>query len=367
MAQFRARKFALSFDVAGCPNRCRHCWIGNPRNGQLSEDTVRGVVRDFRAWLAASGHAETLQPVVVHTWFREPDFALDYPALWELEKELSDDGAAERFELLSIWRLARDEGYARWARDIGTEACQVTFFGTEQTTDYFARRKGYFRDSVRATEPLLDAGIRPRWQVILTRRGAPELGELVGLMESLRLEERVRALGSDFAVFLNTPTSTGEAYLIEDERPTPETLEVVPTYLAEQTKKHFGVSSLAECLGKPEREWIPELLADEGPLAEYPGTLASMVTPDLDVYPNMGEVAPWWRLGNLREEGFDVVMHRFQNDETPGLWANFHVPVSQLAKEFGRVDSDCIYGRGDLVQKWLRQWAEGRDSSLRSE
>lgn len=126
MPQFRATKFALSFDVAGCPNRCRHCWIGNPRNGHISEDTVRGVVRDFRAWLAASGHAETLQSVVVQTWFREPDFAPDYPALWELEKELSDDGAAERFELLSIWRLARDEGYARWARDMVTEACQAT-------------------------------------------------------------------------------------------------------------------------------------------------------------------------------------------------------------------------------------------------
>ena len=86
-------------------------------------------MKQFRDWTRSGENEPFADPLTVQTWYREPDFAPNYRGLWELEKELSDKGAAVRFELLSIWRLARDESYAPWARDIGTEACQISFFG----------------------------------------------------------------------------------------------------------------------------------------------------------------------------------------------------------------------------------------------
>ena len=66
----------------------------------------------------------------VSTSIREPDYSDDYRRLYELECELSD-GKPYRFELLSIWRLARDPEYARWAKGIGPDTCQISFFGGE--------------------------------------------------------------------------------------------------------------------------------------------------------------------------------------------------------------------------------------------
>jgi len=170
-------------DLAGCPNRCRHCWLGNPPNRRVSRETFRDVVQQFRAWVRPGESQPFTTALGVFTWYREPDFAPDYRALWALEQELSDRGEARRFELLSIWRLAHDEDYARWAREIGAEACQISFFGLEENTDYFMRRSGAFKDALVATERLLAAGIRPRWQLFLTERAIPELEEFVELIE----------------------------------------------------------------------------------------------------------------------------------------------------------------------------------------
>ncbi len=61
---------------------------------------------------------------------REPDFSDDYERLAELEAELGC-GKPTRWELLSIWRLARDPKYAQWAKQVGgvPDTCQISFFG----------------------------------------------------------------------------------------------------------------------------------------------------------------------------------------------------------------------------------------------
>ena len=113
---------------------------------------------------------------------------------------------------------------------------------------------------------------------------------------------------------------------------------------------------LADCLGRAEADWLPELLHQSEPLAEMPGTLAFMVTPELDVYSNLGEPAPAWRLGNLCADGLDVILRRFERDEAPGLQAMFHVPVCELAAAYGRPDSRLLYDRDDLIVRWIKLW-----------
>lgn len=121
-------------------------WLGCPPNKPVSEETFRRIVQQFREWIYPGEQQPFADPLMAMTWYREPDFAPNYRELYELEKELNG-GESIRFELLSIWRLARDKNYAKWARDVGvgsetgigtgTRSCQITFFGMEETTDYF--------------------------------------------------------------------------------------------------------------------------------------------------------------------------------------------------------------------------------------
>jgi hypothetical protein len=316
------------------------------------------VVKQFHDWIHPGENRPFAKPLTAMTWYREPDYAPNYRELWELEQELSDKGAAKRFELLSIWRLARDENYAQWGRDIGTKVCQISFFGMAETTDYFTGRRGSFKDSLLATERLLEVGIRPRWQVFLNKHLIPELDAFVTLIQTMELEKRVNALGHEFEIFLQPIAPDGEAFNIEHLRPTVDVLSSIPSYLVEKTKLYQGASTLDECLGKAEECWIDELLKEDEAFATFPATLAFMVTPELDVFSNLGEPMPWWKLGNLKVDGMDGIMDCFENDKVPGLHANFHIPVSQLAKTYGRRDSQYIYTRYDLILRWLRMWGE---------
>jgi hypothetical protein len=348
----------VALDMAGCPNRCRHCWIGSPKNQRAPQKTLREVVHQFRAWQRPNAPGPFFERLAVATWYREPDFAPNYRRLWELERELSDEGAAKRFELLSIWRLARDESYAPWARQIGTQACQISLFGLEETTDWFCRRRGAFRDSLLATERLIQAGIRPRWQLFLTERLVPEFAAFVALIDELDLERRVAALTPErapFQVFVHGVCPDGSGFEIEHLRPTVDVLDAIPHYLAEKTRAYKNEASLEDCLGRAEADWLPELLSQNTALAEMPPMLAFMITPKLDVYSNLGEPTPAWRLGNLPADGLDAILGRFERDEAPGLQTMFHLPVSKLAATYGRPDSRLLYNREDLIIRWIKQ------------
>ncbi len=66
-------------------------------------------------------------------------------SLWALEQVLSSPGRAERFELLSTWRLALDLEYAKWAAALSPKICQITFFGMEESTGWGMKRRGAVR------------------------------------------------------------------------------------------------------------------------------------------------------------------------------------------------------------------------------
>ena len=347
--------------MAGCPNRCRHCWLGALPNRRKSEDDLRRIVQAFRDWVRPGETSPFFHEVEALTWFREPDYATargsyrDYRRLYELERELNGRPPT-RFELLSIWRLAREEGYARWAREVGTQACQITFFGLDETQDWFCRRRGAFRDALLATDRLLQAGIRPRWQLFFTTRILPDLDALLSLVDRLRLRERTAALGGEFQLFMHTPGPEGHAWAIEHLRPTVEDLARVPPWLVHQSANYLGRS-----LGAAEMELVDKMLVDNTtrPSAYgYPERLGFYVTANEDVYSNIGELTPWWRLGNMSRDAPGTIVANLEEDRVPGLWAMVHVPVSELARKYGRRESRLLYDPGDLRARWLRLWCQ---------
>jgi hypothetical protein len=160
MPSIATKKIGVALDMHGCPNRCRHCYLGFGTNRPLSDADFRWTARQFREYLKHSSTA--IDSVNFSSDFREPDFSDGYRHLYELEKALSDEEPV-RYELLSIWRLAHDKEYASWAKSVRPQTCQITFFGMEETTDWFYRRKGAFKDALTATERLLEVGMKPRW------------------------------------------------------------------------------------------------------------------------------------------------------------------------------------------------------------
>ncbi|HIE30358.1 TPA: hypothetical protein EYP66_24120 [Candidatus Poribacteria bacterium] len=69
-------------------------------------------------------------------------------------------------------------------------------------------------------------------------------------------------------------------------------------------------------------------------------------------------------MGNLKTDGIGEIMRRFENDETEGMYAHFHIPISTLVDTYGQRDSRKIYKISDLKSRLVRQWAQS--SSLKS-
>lgn len=346
------RAIGVALDLAGCPNRCRHCYLGNRPNGRLSTDVLRQVAGAFRQWRRSGEDKPYFTQVDVSSWYREPDYSDDYAALHDLERELSRR-APRRYELLSIWRLARDADYAPWAATLGPKVCQVTFFGGEKVTDWFCRRRGAWNDNLTATERLLAVGMIPRWQIILTRKGLPDLAAISAVADEMCLEKRAALLGGRFDVFCNLPGPDGEAFDIEDMRLEESDLAYIPAKLMESTRTHFG-----DVNWRTEADIVAGVIAG-GVIAPFvPDTTWFLVNADIDVFSNYGDLTRGWRLGNFGRDPLSGILDKFEGARTPALHAAFDVPTLELARRFGRRDSRFLYASGDLKARWVRMYAD---------
>jgi len=345
MPRLESRDIGIAFDMHGCPNACRHCYLGRSHGPHLTERDVRWGCEQFRGYRRDGQTAPFFETLKVYTWFREPDYSDDYRRLHALSAELSD-GEPMRFELLSVWRLARDPDYAAWAHQVSPDTCQISLFGLEDTNDWFYRRKGAFEDCLAATKRLLEVGMKPRWQLFLTRKILPELDGLMRLVDELRLPERVEALGDAFDLFLHPPGPDGEGRNIEHLRPTLEELGGVPEDLIASTKRH----GKRDVLWRPERDWHAEILREQDPKPYsfvLPEGLTFYVKGDFDVYANIGPLEPPWRLGNLKSDGVATIIDAYEDNRPLAMRAMHTVAPSELARRFGDPQSTRVYETAD--------------------
>lgn len=337
-------------DIAGCPNRCRHCWLGCHKNGNMTVDDFRGIAEQFKNWRDENG--EGIRELGFFSWWREPDYRDDYRELWELEQDLSSPGRAQRFELLSIWRLARDESYAKWAATLPPKACQITFFGMEENTDWGTRRKGAFRDNLLATERLLAAGIAPRWQLFITKRCLDELDDFLRLIYSLDLYKRCESIGQKFEVFIGGISPEGNGYELVDDFIDEDDTALIPKGLIDICREGIKL------LGQPEYALLESMLKDSNPPNMSANIPSVSINADFDVYPNIAEPTQWWRLGNLKRDGVDAVIKAYRDETTPGMIANRTIAVGELAKKYGNPQSKKMYHPSDLICRFMHQWGQ---------
>ena len=117
----------------------------------------------------------------------------------------------------------------------------------EKATDWAVRRRGAFRDLLTATERLLAAGTRPRWQLFFTKLLIPDLPGLIALAEELRLKERCEALGGPFTFWMHSPAPDGAALTLEHLWPTDRDLPRAPGAFLEHSEAHMkGPIGIAE-------------------------------------------------------------------------------------------------------------------------
>jgi len=48
--KFDMSYFGVMVDMAGCPNRCRHCWLGSHKNGNMTVEDFRSIAEQFKNW-----------------------------------------------------------------------------------------------------------------------------------------------------------------------------------------------------------------------------------------------------------------------------------------------------------------------------
>lgn len=337
----RFSNITLCLDMQGCPNRCRHCWLGWQPNGNLPESALDE---------AAGAFAPFTDSLRVYDWYREPDFSDRYRERWEKCGALSDPAAQRpHFELASVWRLARDGRYAPWLASLGVEAVQLTLFGGEEATDFYTGRKGAYRDILRAIHVLLENGVAPRIQVFVNKDNIGELPQVEALIDRLELEGRCREIGRRFACFVHQGSCDGENQRFYGAWVTAEDLERIPERLADYTLRHFGKGSLAEVFGPPERELYAQLL-DDGPTASYvEDRPVFFIDRQFDVYPNLSAPSPAWRLGNLRQDGAGAVLAAYAESRSPAQHTRLTVPARQLALAQGDPKSLRLFGMDDYI------------------
>ncbi len=199
------------------------------------------------------------------------------------------------------------------------------------------RRRGHFRDLLTATERLLTAGIRPRWQLFFTKLLIPDLPELIALAEELGLKERCEALGGPFTFWMHSPAPDGAALALEHLRPTDRDLDAVPSAFLEYSEAH-----MKRPIGLTERVLMRSLRREPGPAIASLSEATSghplwlYIASNFDVYPSFSGIWPAYRLGNLKEDGVGKVIDTVEGDRTPGLQAMFHTPTAELAAAYGR-------------------------------
>lgn len=341
----KLKKLVVCVDMAGCPNRCKHCWISVTPNRIIPVKELVNMAKAFRT------HTNSLEII---SWYREPDFRADYKELWELENKLSDI-KTPHFELMSYWRIVRDDSYVKWLYSLGVRNCQLTLFGKEETTDYFVGRKGAYKEIIRAIDILLAHGIAPRLQIFVNQKNMEELPYIEKLITDMNLINRCHDIGQSFQVFVHQGSCDGEnekfyhSWILESD------LTSIPTFLAESSKKFFHKNTIKEVFGETEYDLYKQLSnATEG----YPligDSPVFYVDINLEVYPNISGPAPWWSLGNLKKDGAKQVIDNYIDGR---FYANRYLQsnaISELVRRHGDFNSLRLFHKSDYIVYLINQ------------
>lgn len=322
------KNLILAVDMYGCPNRCRHCWLGHMPNRNMENGADEWIVEYFKPYFEYIGF---------YSWLREPDFCEDYRERWLKDIALSTGLMPERFELASFWRIVRDPQYVKFLKEVGVRTVQLTFFGLEKRTDKYVGRKGAFLELLQATEILLEHEIAPRWQAFIYQENREELVELLEVSEELRLKERCQSFGTEFKFFVHAGGCGGEnrkQYDIWIEKDSiPKAL--IPYYL--DYEELLAEKECCELLKADGTNHVPH---NEEDIVVY-------VANNYDVFFNFTHMSSEWKIGNLKTDEREEIIRRIIEEDIPALNLARKITVRELIDRYGNMQSERAFYLSD--------------------
>lgn len=335
------KQLTLAVDMYGCPNRCRHCWLGHFPNRTMENGRDRWIVDYFRPFFDS---------ITFYSWLREPDFCHDYADRWQQDNELSIGQKPQRFELASFYRLVRDNRYVHFLQELQVSAVQLTFFGTQAMTDRYIGRKGAFRELLQATEILLNHQIAPRWQAFINSENASDIVHLLELSEAMTLKEKCRAFGREFVFFVHSGSCDGENEGLYELRINKEDIPrrlipFYPNYNLEQTE-----AALYEQLKKSPSHFVYHNEKE----------IVLNISNTFDVYFNFTHMRPEWKIGNLLTDPPGELIRRIVNEDIPALDAARHITLAELVRLYGDRQSHKIFHCDDYKAYLLNRYLSDR-------
>lgn len=335
------KNLLLAVDLYGCPNRCRHCWLGHMPNRNMEAGADEWITDYFKPYF---------ERISFYSWLREPDFCNDYRERWQKDIELSSNIMPERYELASFWRLVRDPEYVKFLKEVGVKIVQLTFFGLDKRTDQYVGRTGAFQELLQATELLIANEIAPRWQAFIYEDNKDELVALLRLSEQLNLKERCQAFGAEFKFFVHTGGCDGEnrnqyGIWIEKQH-IPEAL--IPYYL-----NYESLLTERECC---------ELLKDDVTHRVHHNEelIVLLISNTYDVFFNFTHMSDEWKIGNLKTDNQEELIRRILEEDIPALNLSRKITLQELVAMYGDRQSDKAFELDDYKDYLLNEYLSSR-------
>ena len=333
------KSLLLTVDMYGCPNRCKHCWLGHMPNRKMEDGADVWIMDYFKPYF---------NKISFYSWLREPDFCNNYRERWIKDNQLSIQAAPKRFELASFWRIVRDPEYVKFLKEFDVKVVQLTFFGMEDMTDKYVGRKGAFKELLKATEILLANEIAPRWQAFIYDENKYEIVALLQLIEELKLKERCQKFGTEFKFFVQTGGCDGEnrkQYNIWIEK------DNIPELLKPYFLNYDSLLTEKECC---------ELLKDDMTHRVHHNKeeIVLLISNEYDVYFNFTHMSKEWKIGNMKTEEPAELVRKIVEEDFLALNLARNVTMKELVSRYGDKRSDKVFQMSDYKDYLLNRYLE---------
>lgn len=332
------KQLSLVVDMHGCPNRCKHCWLGHMPNIKMNDEIDIEIIEYFKPYF---------KEISYYSWLREPDYSDNYQERWIRDNKISTLKPM-RFELASFYRLVRDKNYIDFLKSVGTKKVQLTFFGLKEMTDYYVGRKNAFEELLEATEILIKNQIAPRWQAFINEENKDELVQLLDLIDSLNLYDRCKAFGSEFKFFIHAGSCDGENRKLYSIRITKENVPqvLIPYFLDYENYK--TEQELCEIL-KESKEYVT---------FDYSEHLVLNISNQMDVYFNYTHMTKEWKIGNIKEDHPQELIRKIEEDDVFALQKAKEITIGELIRKYGDFTSQRLFEESDYVGYLLNEHIE---------
>jgi hypothetical protein len=347
----------LGFQIAGCSNRCRHCFSLDepPIRDLVPFAVIEQVLEGFHALTRGeNARVERLGFLPYAEFFTHSRYA-------DLLRLTGRLGVSGGYSLPTSGQLIGRSGDWRQIMELikeaGFEKFQCSFFGTGHDHDRYAGRRGSFHDMITASKRAVAAGLKLSWQCFAFTDTLHEIPEW------LALYRQVIGDTQDVTCRVLLPSLAGRAFGLESVRPTSADLAMLPKEV-----RGLLVGGLAS-----EREWCEKVLAKGGMLEDYsPVDTARMallqVSPDLRVFYSFQQGWPRdvpldFLLGDLHRDSPGEILDRYTGGYAPGIAECEHPDVAMLAERYGDPANQRLYWFRSIVTKWLISHLRGNAAS----